>query len=183
MADVHDARQFRHFAPDGSDYYPIPPSATAFGSVRALAAVCIRYRGLEERNYTKRLTNPLAVAKVYHMVDYRSEPLDHVFKALGDPTRRRMVGSLSAQERSVSELAEPLKMTLAAASKHIRVLERAGLVRRSKRGRTHYIRLDPGPLATAHSWLDVYRRLWDEQFDKLDAYLAGKKKRGEKPNG
>jgi DNA-binding transcriptional ArsR family regulator len=134
------------------------------------------------QNYTKRLTKPHVASKVYHMVDYRSEPLDYVFKALGDPTRRRMVGSLSAKERSVSELAEPLKMTLAAASKHVRVLERAGLVRRSKRGRTHYIRLDPGPLATAHSWLDVYRRLSDEQFDKLDAYLAGKKKRGEKPD-
>jgi DNA-binding transcriptional ArsR family regulator len=116
------------------------------------------------------------------MVEYCPDPLDHVFKALGDPTRRRMLGSLSGQERSVSELAEPLKMTLAAASKHVRVLERAGLVRRSKRGRTHYVRLDPRPLAAAHRWLDVYRQLWDEQFDKLEAYLAGKKKPGEKPD-
>jgi len=108
------------------------------------------------------------------MVEYGSESLDVVFKALGDPTRRQMLGSLGSRECSVSELAEPLEMTLAAASKHVRVLERAGLVQRSKRGRTHYLRLNPRPLAAAHQWLDVYRRLWDEQFDKLDADLARK---------
>ncbi|MDR3638109.1 MAG: metalloregulator ArsR/SmtB family transcription factor [Isosphaeraceae bacterium] len=112
------------------------------------------------------------------MVNYHQEPLDLVFKALGDPTRRRMLGSLSARECSVSELAEPLKMTLPAVTKHIHVLERAGLVRRSKRGRTHYVRLDPGPLAAAHQWLEVYRGLWNEQFDKLDVYLARKKTGG-----
>jgi DNA-binding transcriptional ArsR family regulator len=112
------------------------------------------------------------------MVEYLPESLDLVFKALGDPTRRQMLGSLSSSECSISELAEPLNMTLAAASKHIRVLERAGLVQRSKRGRTHYLRLDPQPLAGAHRWLDVYRRLWNEQFDKLDIYLARKNTEG-----
>jgi DNA-binding transcriptional ArsR family regulator len=112
------------------------------------------------------------------MVEHQAASLDLVFKALGDPTRRRILGSLSTRERSVSELAMPLKMTLAAASKHVRVLERAGLIQRSKRGRTQYCRLDPRPLAAAHQWIDVYRRLWDEQFDKLDAHLARKKSGG-----
>jgi DNA-binding transcriptional ArsR family regulator len=109
------------------------------------------------------------------MVQYRADALDHIFKALGDPTRRRIVRQLHSQERSISELAEPLEMTLTAASKHIRVLERAGLVVRSKRGRTQYCRLNLHPLAAAHDWLSAYRQMWDEQFDKLDAYLARKR--------
>lgn len=106
------------------------------------------------------------------MVDYRAVSLDRVFHALGDPTRRRMLSRLGLNECSVSELAEPLQMSLAGASKHVRVLERAGLVQKSKRGRTYYCRLEIGPLRAAHKWLNAYRRLWDEQFDKLDAYLA-----------
>jgi DNA-binding transcriptional ArsR family regulator len=112
------------------------------------------------------------------MVNHHEESLDLIFKALGDQTRRRLLGDLSSSERSISELAGPLKMTLPAVTKHVRVLERAGLVRRSKRGRTHYLRLDPAPLAEAHGWLEVYRGLWNEQFDKLDLYLARKKSRG-----
>ena len=111
------------------------------------------------------------------MVQYRADTLDHIFKALGDPTRRQMVRQLTARERSISELAEPLEMSLAAASKHVRVLERAGLIIRSKRGRTQYCRLNPRKLAAAHDWLAAYRKLWDEQFDKLEAYLARKKNR------
>jgi DNA-binding transcriptional ArsR family regulator len=109
------------------------------------------------------------------MVEHRPQTLDRVFRALGDPTRRRMIGSLSARECSVSELARPLKMSLAAASKHVSVLEQAGLVRRTKRGRTHFCRIDPRPLERAHSWLAVYQGLWNQQFDKLDIYLARKK--------
>jgi DNA-binding transcriptional ArsR family regulator len=108
------------------------------------------------------------------MVEHSPASLDRVFKALGDSTRRRILGSLDSRERSVSELAEPLDMTLAAVLKHVVVLERAGLVQRQKRGRTHYCRLDPRPLAVASQWLEVYRRLWNEQFDKLDAFLAQK---------
>jgi DNA-binding transcriptional ArsR family regulator len=89
-----------------------------------------------------------------------------------------MVASLDSRERSVSELAEPLEMTLAAVLKHVVVLEQAGIVQRSKRGRTHYCRLDPRPLAAASRWLDVYRRFWDEQFDKLDEYLAQRQAEG-----
>lgn len=111
------------------------------------------------------------------MVDYRAASLDQVFHALGDPSRRRMLSNLGQGECSVSQLAEPLNMSLAAASKHVRVLERAGLVQKSKRGRTYYCRLDAEPLREAHQWLDAYRQLWGQQFDKLDAYLARKKRR------
>jgi DNA-binding transcriptional ArsR family regulator len=109
------------------------------------------------------------------MVEHHAASLDLVFKALGDPTRRQMLVSLSTRERSVTELSEPLEMTLAAVSKHVRVLERAGLVELSKRGRTQYCRLNPRPLAEAYQWIEVYRQLWDDQFDKLDAYLARRK--------
>jgi DNA-binding transcriptional ArsR family regulator len=97
--------------------------------------------------------------------------LDAVFHALADPTRRAMLQSLSAQERSVGELASPFRMTLAAASKHVKVLERAGLVRRTMRGRTHICRLDPDPLAGAHAWLEFYERFWTERLDALEREL------------
>lgn len=112
------------------------------------------------------------------MLAAQERRLDHIFKALGDPTRRRMLSRLGSSEQSVSELAQPFRMTLAAASKHIRVLEQAGLVRRLKRGRTHYCTLTPRPLADAYSWLGDYRRMWEEQFDKLDAYLARRNRKG-----
>jgi DNA-binding transcriptional ArsR family regulator len=142
------------------------------------SVVLLDARRVVAENFTIRLTKRSRPCKVYRMVNYREESLDLVFKALGDPTRRQLLGRLSLRECSVSELAEPLKMTLPAVTKHIHVLERAGLVQRSKRGRTHYIRLDPRPLAPAHRWIDVYRRLCEEKFEKLDAYLA-KKKSGE----
>jgi DNA-binding transcriptional ArsR family regulator len=87
------------------------------------------------------------------MVELHAPHLDTVFHALGDATRRRMLRELSAGERTVSQLAEPFAISLAAASKHIKVLENAGMIRREVRGRTHLCRLDPGPLAGAHEWL------------------------------
>jgi DNA-binding transcriptional ArsR family regulator len=110
------------------------------------------------------------------MVESREAVLDRVFKALGDPTRRRMLGRLTTSERAVSDLAGPFDMTLAAASKHLAVLERAGLVRRVRRGRARYCSLTPKPLVEAQRWLDEYRAMWEQQFDKLDAYLARKSK-------
>jgi DNA-binding transcriptional ArsR family regulator len=105
------------------------------------------------------------------MVSSSVESLDRVFHALADPTRRRMLRSLAAGERTVGELAEPFQMSLAAASKHIRVLERAGLVRRTVQGRTHYCRLNPKPLSSAHEWLSFYERFWNERLDALEALL------------
>lgn len=105
------------------------------------------------------------------MVELELARLDAVFHALADPTRRAMLASLAAEPRSVGALAAPHRMSLAAASKHVRALERAGLVRRQVTGRTHLCRLEPGPLADADAWLGFYRQFWRDQFDALDAVL------------
>jgi DNA-binding transcriptional ArsR family regulator len=103
-----------------------------------------------------------------HMVEQLADPLDSVFHALADPTRRAMLRSLAVQERTVTELAEPFQMSLAAASKHVKTLERAGLVQRTVQGRTHVCRLDPKPLADAHEWIRFYERFWNERLDALE---------------
>lgn len=105
------------------------------------------------------------------MVELREHPLDTVFHALGDATRRRMLLELSEGERTVSQLAQPYSISLAAASKHIKSLEKAGLIRREVRGRTHFCRLAPGPLASAHEWLSFYERFWTERLDILERLL------------
>ncbi len=97
--------------------------------------------------------------------------MDQVFQALGDPTRRRMLRDLSEGARTVSDLAAPHAMSLAAASKHIKVLEGAGLIRREVQGRTHWCRLDPGPLASAHEWLGFYAQFWNRRIDALQQLL------------
>lgn len=99
--------------------------------------------------------------------------MDAVFHALAHGVRRDMLGRLVARELTVGELAEPLTMSLAAASKHVKVLERAGLVRRTLDGRRHLCRLEPVPLASASAWLRVYERHWDQRLDVLDAALPG----------
>jgi len=105
------------------------------------------------------------------MVELRTQQLDQVFHALGDATRRRMLRELTDGERTVGELAEPFAMSLAAASKHIKALENAGLIRREVRGRTHICRLEPGPLASAHEWLEFYARYWTGRLDVLERLL------------
>src|SRR5215471_9053369 len=101
------------------------------------------------------------------MVELEAPQLDTVFHALGDATRRRMLRELAGGERTVSQLAEPFAISLQAASKHIKALEKAGLVRREVRGRTHLCRLDPGPLAGAHQWLKFYERFWTDRLNTL----------------
>src|SRR5271155_4271433 len=108
------------------------------------------------------------------MVELPPERLDAVFHALADPTRRAMLRRLADAPLSVGELASPHQMSLAAASKHIKSLERAGLVRRQVQGRTHLCRLAPAPLEGAHDWLDFYRRFWTAQFAGLDPLLHGR---------
>ena len=98
-----------------------------------------------------------------------SQALDRVFHALGDPTRRAMLRRLARQEHTVGELAEPFRMSLAAASKHVKTLERAGLVRRTVRGRTHFCQINPQPLAEADEWLRSYERLWTRRLAALEA--------------
>lgn len=82
-----------------------------------------------------------------------------------------MLQELSGGARTVSQLAEPFAISLAAASKHIKTLEHAGLIRREVRGRTHLCHLDPGPLASAHEWLGIYERFWTDRLDALDRLL------------
>lgn len=106
-----------------------------------------------------------------YMVELQAPQLDAVFHALGDATRRRMLRELADGERTVGQLAQPFDISLAAASKHIKALEHAGLIRREVRGRTHLCSLDPGPLASAHQWLSVYERFWTDRLDVLERLL------------
>lgn len=105
------------------------------------------------------------------MVELDAPQLDPVFHALGDRTRRRMLRELATGERTVGQLAEPFEISLAAASKHIKVLEKAGLIRREIRGRVHMCRLDPGPLASVQEWLAFYERFWTDRLTVLDRLL------------
>jgi DNA-binding transcriptional ArsR family regulator len=100
-----------------------------------------------------------------------SARLDAVYAALGDRTRRAILSRLAAGDATVGALARPFAVSRPAISKHLRVLERAGLVRRSRDGRISRCRLDARPLAAASGWLEHYRRFWDQSFDRLDAYL------------
>ena len=110
------------------------------------------------------------------MVEQNAQRLDLVFHALGDATRRKMLRDLARGERTVGELAEPFDISLAAASKHIKALENAGLIRREVQGRTHICRIEPGPLATAHAWLTFYETFWTSRLDVLDQLLRGETK-------
>lgn len=105
------------------------------------------------------------------MVELQAAPLDTVFHALADPTRRAMLRALDEGELSVSRLAAPFSMSLAAASKHIRTLEQAGLIHRTIRGRTHLCRIETAPLAEAMEWLRRYERFWNERLDELERQL------------
>ena len=100
--------------------------------------------------------------------------LDTVFSALSDPTRRAILERLARGEASVTELAEPFAdaMSLPAISKHLRVLETAGLISRAREGRVHHLRLRPAPLKDAAQWLSFYQHFWDEQFDSLAEFLG-----------
>src|SRR3954447_21959444 len=97
--------------------------------------------------------------------------LDTTFAALSDPTRRAIVKRLADGEASVTELAAPCAMSLPAVSKHLKVLEKAGLISRGRRAQWRPCRLEPEPLKEASDWLQEYRRLWEERLDRLDEYL------------
>jgi DNA-binding transcriptional ArsR family regulator len=110
--------------------------------------------------------------------------LSTTFAALADPTRRAILARLTLGETSVTELAEPFDMSLPAVSKHLKVLERAGLIARSREAQWRPCRLEAGPLKAATDWLEDYRRFWEQSFDRLDDYLrelqAKGKRRGRK---
>jgi DNA-binding transcriptional ArsR family regulator len=109
---------------------------------------------------------------IFNHVVEDSMRMDDVFHALAHDARRAMLRRLDRGELTVGELAEPLAMSLAAASKHVKVLERAGLVRRTVQGRRHVCRLEPGPLASAYAWLGFYQRYWSDRLDALAALLT-----------
>jgi DNA-binding transcriptional ArsR family regulator len=106
--------------------------------------------------------------------------LDATFAALADPTRRAILARLAAGEASVTELAAPFDMTQPAISKHLKVLERAGLISRGREAQRRPRRLEPKPLAEATDWIERYRRIWDANFKRLDAVLQDLKTRQKK---
>jgi DNA-binding transcriptional ArsR family regulator len=106
--------------------------------------------------------------------------LSIIFSTLADPTRRAILGRLVSGETSVKELAKPFDMSLPAISKHLRVLERTGLIARSRRAQWRPCRLRPRPLKEAVDWLEGYRRFWEERFDRLDGYLQELQKKEKK---
>jgi DNA-binding transcriptional ArsR family regulator len=113
-----------------------------------------------------------------------ADQLNHTFAALADPTRRAILARLASGETSVSELAAPFEMSLPAISKHLKVLQRAGLIARGREAQWRPCRLAAGPLKDASDWLEYYRRFWEESFDRLEDYLrelqAKEKKNGHK---
>jgi len=101
-----------------------------------------------------------------------SDPLSATFAALADPTRRAILARLASGEASVTELAEPFDMSLPAVSKHLKVLERAGLIGRNREAQWRRCRLEASPLRDVSQWIDQYREFWEERLDRLEAYLA-----------
>ncbi|MEO5719211.1 MAG: metalloregulator ArsR/SmtB family transcription factor [Chthoniobacterales bacterium] len=120
------------------------------------------------------------------MVKCSPRLLNRTFAALADPTRRRILERLAQGDRCVTDLAKPYRMSLAAVSKHLGVLERAGLIRRQRRGRVHHLRLEAKPMKNAQQWIEEYRHFWEANLDRLDNYLTKiqtkKNKHDKQPN-
>jgi DNA-binding transcriptional ArsR family regulator len=112
------------------------------------------------------------------MVNYSSATLNRTFAALADPTRRRILAHLAQGDKRVTHLARPHAMSLPAVSKHLRVLERAGLLRRRRSGRVHEMQLDAKPLKEAAQWVEEYRKFWGGSLDRLATYLETTSKAG-----
>jgi DNA-binding transcriptional ArsR family regulator len=109
------------------------------------------------------------------MVEHvQAAELDRVFSALADPTRRAILQSLTLRPATINEIAKPFPVSLNAVSKHVMVLERAGLLRRQIKGREHHCRIEPRPLREANAWLEHYRLFWEQRLDALEAYVDRK---------
>ena len=108
------------------------------------------------------------------------DPLSTTLSALADPTRRAILARLASGEATVTELAEPFPMSLPAVSKHLKVLQRAGLIARGREAQWRPCRLQPEPLKDIADWVEHYRRFWEESFDRLDDYLSELKAKGRK---
>lgn len=111
------------------------------------------------------------------MGEHRSTSLDATFAALGDPTRRAILARLQESDARVTDIASDFPISLNSVSKHIRMLERAGLLRRSVRGREHLLSLNVGPLAEAAAWMEHYRRFWEERLAALETHVLAKRRR------
>ncbi|GAA3961188.1 metalloregulator ArsR/SmtB family transcription factor [Actinomadura viridis] len=116
-----------------------------------------------------------------HMGEHPADLLDRVFTAVSDPTRRAILARLADSDARVTDVAGAFPISLNSTSKHIRVLERAGLVRRNVRGREHILTLEAAPLAEAAEWIEHYRRFWSDQLASLDAFVTGRDETGEAP--
>ena len=108
------------------------------------------------------------------------DPLSATFAALADPTRRAILARLASGEASVTQLAEPFEMSMPAVSKHLKVLERAGLIARGREAQWRPCRLEAAPLKDAADWVEEYRKFWEQSFDRLDDYLRELKKKEKK---
>jgi len=117
---------------------------------------------------------------VNQMVKYNPQTLNRTFAALADPTRRRILKHLASGDRCVTDLARPHPMSLPAVSKHLRVLENAGLIRRKRYGRVHELKLEALPMKKAARWIEEYRRFWEGSLDRLADYLEKTNKRAGK---
>lgn len=111
------------------------------------------------------------------------DELSSTFAALADPTRRAILARLAKGEATVNELAEPFDLSLPAVSKHLKVLQKAGLVSQGRKAQWRPCRLEPTRLKEAHDWVDQYRRIWEERFDRLDEYLRELKKEERRDDG
>ena len=116
------------------------------------------------------------------MVKYLDDPLSAVFGALADPTRRAILARLARGESTVSELAEPFDMSLPAVSKHLGVLEDAGLLKRTRDGRLRRCRLEAAPLGAASEWIESHRLFWEARFDRLERFLEESESTNEPTN-
>jgi len=116
------------------------------------------------------------------MVEYSDAEMDRTLAALADPTRRAILAQLTAGDARVGDVAEPFEMSLNAVSKHLKVLEGAGLVRRDVRGREHWVSFDGAPLTAASDWIDHYRKFWEGRLDALAEFLRNNKSNVQKKN-
>ena len=113
-------------------------------------------------------------------MNFANDRLTETFGALADPTRRAILARLASGEASVTELASPFSMSMPAISKHLKVLERAGLIARGREAQWRPCRLQAGPLQDVAGWVEHYRRFWEDSFDRLDEYLLQLKKQNSK---
>jgi DNA-binding transcriptional ArsR family regulator len=117
------------------------------------------------------------------MVEYESATLDRVFAAVADPTRRAILDVLARRPATVTEIARPFPVSLNAISKHIKTLERAGLIRREVVGREHYCHLEARPLRRATAWLEHHRAFWEARLDALERHIVARRKRDRSGGG